>query len=71
MTLVFIYRLSQELVNLLICGRAVSNVFDDDIELDSGNGNLTLLKGIKGCCDIGLLSLFEHYNICKVRHQAV
>lgn len=56
----------QELVNLLLCGRAVSNVFDNDIELDSGNGNMTLLKGVKDPCDIGLLSLFEHYNICKV-----
>ncbi|XP_030583406.1 probable ubiquitin carboxyl-terminal hydrolase MINDY-4 isoform X2 [Archocentrus centrarchus] len=57
---------TQELVNLLLCGRAVSNVFDNDVELDSGNGNMTLLKGIKGHCDVGLLSLFEHYNICKV-----
>uniref|UniRef100_A0A3B5B5R6 Ubiquitin carboxyl-terminal hydrolase MINDY n=1 Tax=Stegastes partitus TaxID=144197 RepID=A0A3B5B5R6_9TELE len=57
---------TQELVNLLLCGRAVSNVFDNDMELDSGDGNATLLKGIKGSCDVGLLSLFEHYNICKV-----
>nr|XP_046248189.1 probable ubiquitin carboxyl-terminal hydrolase MINDY-4 [Scatophagus argus] len=57
---------TQELVNLLLCGRAVPNVFDNDMELDSGNGNMTLLKGIKGQCDVGLLSLFEHYNICKV-----
>ncbi|TWW57963.1 probable ubiquitin carboxyl-terminal hydrolase MINDY-4 [Takifugu flavidus] len=57
---------TQELVNLLVCGRAVPNVFDDDIELDSGKGNVTLLKGIKSNCDVGLLSLFEHYNICKV-----
>ncbi|XP_032428728.1 probable ubiquitin carboxyl-terminal hydrolase MINDY-4 [Xiphophorus hellerii] len=57
---------TQELVNLLLCGRAVSNVFDNDIELDSGNDNMTLLKGIKDQCQIGLLSLFEHYNICKV-----
>ncbi|XP_035032547.2 probable ubiquitin carboxyl-terminal hydrolase MINDY-4 [Hippoglossus stenolepis] len=57
---------TQELVNLLLCGRAVSNVFDNDMELDSGNGNMTLLKGMKGRCDVGLLSLFEHYNICKV-----
>ncbi|KAL7397319.1 hypothetical protein ABVT39_020108 [Epinephelus coioides] len=57
---------TQELVNLLLCGRAVSNVFDNDMELDSGNGNITLLKGVKGHCDVGLLSLFEHYNICKV-----
>ncbi|XP_014901225.1 protein FAM188B isoform X2 [Poecilia latipinna] len=57
---------TQELVNLLLCGRAVSNVFDNDVELDSGNGNMTLLKGIKDRCQVGLLSLFEHYNICKV-----
>lgn len=57
---------NQELVNLLICGKAVPNVFDNDMELDSGKGHVTLLKGIKGHCDVGLLSLFEHYNICKV-----
>ncbi|KAI7798025.1 putative protein FAM188B, partial [Triplophysa rosa] len=57
---------TQELVNLLQCGQAVSNVFDDEMKLDSGNGNFTLLKGIKTLCNIGLLSLFEHYNICKV-----
>ncbi|XP_029551455.1 probable ubiquitin carboxyl-terminal hydrolase MINDY-4 isoform X1 [Salmo trutta] len=57
---------TQELVNLLLCGQAVSNVFNNNMELDSGNGNLTLLKGIRGRSDIGLLSLFEHYNICKV-----
>ncbi|XP_016422082.1 protein FAM188B [Sinocyclocheilus rhinocerous] len=57
---------TQELVNLLLCGQAVSNVFDDEMKLDSGNGNFTLLKGIKAHCNIGLLSLFEHYDICKV-----
>uniref|UniRef100_A0A1A7YXC4 Ubiquitin carboxyl-terminal hydrolase MINDY n=2 Tax=Iconisemion striatum TaxID=60296 RepID=A0A1A7YXC4_9TELE len=57
---------TQELVSLLLCGRAVSNVFDNDIELDSGNGNVTLLKGVKDPCEVGLLSLFEHFNICKV-----
>ncbi|XP_039609605.1 probable ubiquitin carboxyl-terminal hydrolase MINDY-4 [Polypterus senegalus] len=57
---------TQELVNLLLTGKAVSNVFNDEIQLDSGNGNITLLKGVKGRSDIGLLSLFEHYNVCKV-----
>ncbi|KAG8138703.1 hypothetical protein E2320_001494, partial [Naja naja] len=51
-----------ELVNLLLTGRAVSNVFNDVMELDSGNGNFTLLKGISGRSDLGLLSLFEHYD---------
>ncbi|XP_062854314.1 probable ubiquitin carboxyl-terminal hydrolase MINDY-4 isoform X2 [Trichomycterus rosablanca] len=57
---------AQELVNLLLCGRAVSNVFNDEMKLDSGNGNVVLLKGIKERCNVGLLSLYEHYNICKV-----
>ncbi|XP_061635742.1 probable ubiquitin carboxyl-terminal hydrolase MINDY-4 isoform X2 [Phyllopteryx taeniolatus] len=57
---------TQELVNLLLVGRAVSNVFDGDVELDSGNGKSTLLMGIKAHCNIGLLSLFEHYNVFKV-----
>ncbi|KAM6920911.1 putative ubiquitin carboxyl-terminal hydrolase MINDY-4 [Xenentodon cancila] len=57
---------TQELVNLLLCGRAISNVFDDDVELNSGSGSTTLLKGIKSRCDVGFLSLFEHYNVCEV-----
>ncbi|KAG9270129.1 putative ubiquitin carboxyl-terminal hydrolase MINDY-4 [Astyanax mexicanus] len=57
---------TQELVNLLLCGQAVSNVFNDEMKLDSGNGNFTLLKGIRERSDVGLLSLFEHFNLCKV-----
>ncbi|KAI4570474.1 hypothetical protein MJT46_005991 [Ovis ammon polii x Ovis aries] len=57
---------TQELVNLLLTGKAVSNVFNDVVELDSGNGNITLLKGISTRSDIGFLSLFEHYNVCQV-----
>lgn len=57
---------TQELVNLLLTGRAVSNVFNDVMELDSGDGNITLLRGIAARSDIGFLSLFEHYNVCQV-----
>ncbi|XP_075171871.1 putative ubiquitin carboxyl-terminal hydrolase MINDY-4 [Anomaloglossus baeobatrachus] len=57
---------TQELVNLILCGRAASNVFNDVMELDSGNGNMTVLKGISCRSDIGFLSLFEHYNVCQV-----
>ncbi|KAH0510282.1 Protein FAM188B [Microtus ochrogaster] len=56
---------TQELVNLLLTGRAVSNVFNDVVELDSGDGNTTLLRGIEARSDIGFLSLFEHYNVCQ------
>ncbi|XP_075070535.1 putative ubiquitin carboxyl-terminal hydrolase MINDY-4 [Mixophyes fleayi] len=57
---------TQELVNLIVGGRAVSNVFNDVVELDSGNGNITILKGITSRSDIGFLSLFEHYSVCQV-----
>ncbi|XP_040593542.1 probable ubiquitin carboxyl-terminal hydrolase MINDY-4 [Mesocricetus auratus] len=57
---------TQELVNLLLTGRAVSNVFNDVVELDSGDGNITLLRGIEARSNIGFLSLFEHYNVCQV-----
>ncbi|XP_063780397.1 probable ubiquitin carboxyl-terminal hydrolase MINDY-4 [Pseudophryne corroboree] len=57
---------TQELVNLIMGGRAVSNVFNDVVELDSGNGNITILKGITSRGEIGFLSLFEHYSVCQV-----
>lgn len=57
---------TQELVNLILGGRAVSNVFNDVMELDSGNGNSTVLKGVSSRSDIGFLSLFEHYSVCQV-----
>ncbi|XP_031237852.1 probable ubiquitin carboxyl-terminal hydrolase MINDY-4 [Mastomys coucha] len=57
---------TQELVNLLLTGRAVSNVFNDVVELDSGDGNIMLLRGIDARNDIGFLSLFEHYDVCQV-----
>ncbi|KAJ7322111.1 hypothetical protein JRQ81_018398 [Phrynocephalus forsythii] len=57
---------TQELVNLILTGRAVSNVFNDTMKLDSGDGEVTVLKGIAGRSNIGLLSLFEHYDVCKV-----
>ncbi len=63
---IFPFIFLKELVNLLLCGQAVSNVFDNELKLDSGNGNVTLLKGITARCNVGLLSLFEHYNICEV-----
>jgi hypothetical protein len=54
------------MVNLFISGRAVSNVFNDVMELDSGEGNIMILKGVVSRCDVGLLSLFEHYKSCQV-----
>ena len=56
---------SQEMVSLITTGRAVSNVFDDDVTLGSG-ADQTLLKGVKSDAEVGLLSLFEHYKSCQV-----
>ncbi|KAK3592961.1 hypothetical protein CHS0354_023182 [Potamilus streckersoni] len=58
---------SQDMVNLYLTGRAVSNVFNDVVELESGNGEKpVILKGLSARSDIGLLSLFEHYKSCQV-----
>lgn len=58
------------MVNLLLTGRAVSNVFNDVMELDSGDGSdPMILKGLNARSDIGLLSLFEHYRSCQVCYK--
>ncbi|XP_041366693.1 probable ubiquitin carboxyl-terminal hydrolase MINDY-4 isoform X2 [Gigantopelta aegis] len=57
---------TQEIVNLFLTGRAVANVFNDVIELDSGGGAAMILRGIHQRSHIGFLSLFEHYKSCQV-----
>ncbi|XP_060086073.1 probable ubiquitin carboxyl-terminal hydrolase MINDY-4 [Ylistrum balloti] len=58
---------TQDMVNLILTGRAVSNVFNDVVELESGDGTPgTILKGPNTRADTGLLSLFEHYRSCQV-----
>lgn len=52
---------TQEMVNLLLGGKAVSNVFDGDVFLDG-----MALRGVSDRSDIGFLSLFEHYKSCRV-----
>jgi hypothetical protein len=53
---------SQELINLLLIGKCISNAFDNEILLEE-----KALKGITAQSDIGLLSLFEHYGSFQVR----
>lgn len=53
---------SQEIVNLLVCGHAVSNVFDGNIDLGGG----MCLKGIPTNVEVGFLTLLEALNLCKV-----
>ncbi|XP_066302795.1 probable ubiquitin carboxyl-terminal hydrolase MINDY-4 [Branchiostoma lanceolatum] len=57
---------TQEMVNLFLTGKAVSNVFNDTVELDSGGGENMILRGVGSRSEIGLLSLFEHYRSCQV-----
>ncbi|KAG2663110.1 hypothetical protein I3760_16G011900 [Carya illinoinensis] len=53
---------SQEIVNLLLCGQAVPNVFDGRMDLGGG----MFLKGIFRNVEVGFLTLLESLNFCKV-----
>ncbi|XP_010534039.1 PREDICTED: ubiquitin carboxyl-terminal hydrolase FAM188A-like [Tarenaya hassleriana] len=53
---------SQEIVNLLLCGEAVPNVFDGRMDLGGGMS----LKGISKTVEVGFLTLLESLNFCKV-----
>ncbi|KAF8667413.1 hypothetical protein HU200_053097 [Digitaria exilis] len=53
---------SQEIVNLLLCGEAVPNVFDGKMDLGGGMS----LKGIPNNVEVGFLTLLESLNLCKV-----
>ncbi|KAJ4917298.1 ubiquitin interaction motif-containing protein [Raphanus sativus] len=53
---------SQEIVNLLLCGEAVPNVFDGRMDLGGG----MFLKGIPKNVEVGFLTLLESLNFCKV-----
>lgn len=52
---------SQEFVNLLLCGRAHSNVFNGERDMDG-----LVLRGIPTPQKLGMLTLFEHYGYVKV-----
>lgn len=56
---------TQELVNLLLCGRASSNVFNGERKLDDSSDAVTL-HGIPSQCSVGFLSLFEAYEYLVV-----
>lgn len=53
---------SQEIVNLLLSGSAVANVFDGKMDLGSG----MFVKGISTTVEVGFLTLLESLNFCKV-----
>lgn len=53
---------SQEIVNLLLSGSAVANVFDGRMDLGGG----MFVKGISTTVEVGFLTLLESLNFCKV-----
>ncbi|KAI3820350.1 hypothetical protein L1987_07896 [Smallanthus sonchifolius] len=53
---------SQEIVNLLLSGMAVANVFDGSMDLGGG----MFVKGILTPVEVGFLTLLESLNFCKV-----
>lgn len=59
---------SQELVNLMITGKATSNVFDHRKEIGYSTGGLNnvYLRGIDKPSEIGFLSLFEAYRHIEI-----
>lgn len=60
---------TQEMVNLLLCGQASSNVFDGRQLLDGASEDdptAVVLKGISAQASVGFLSLFEAYRYLVV-----
>jgi|Transcript_7405 hypothetical protein len=53
---------SQELINIMLVGRACSNVHDGDKDLGDG----MVLKGIPRKSEIGFLTFFEHFGYFEV-----
>lgn len=59
---------TQELMNLLLLGEAVSNVFDGDVPMDptSTDPNSLKLKGAHHQSEIGYLTQLESLRYCQV-----
>lgn len=53
---------SQELINIMLVGKAASNVFNGDKDM----GDNFILKGIHKQSEIGFLTLFEAYGYFQV-----
>ncbi|KAJ3320271.1 hypothetical protein HDV06_005415 [Boothiomyces sp. JEL0866] len=56
---------TQDMVNLILIGKAISNPHDGNIDLGG-----QLFKGINEQCEIGQLSLFEYYENLKIGKHA-
>jgi len=56
---------SQELTNLCLAGRAVTNVFDGDVCFEDG-ADLTVLHGVNKAPPVGFLTALEPLRLCEV-----
>ncbi|KAJ3270894.1 hypothetical protein HDV01_007365 [Terramyces sp. JEL0728] len=56
---------TQDMVNLILIGKAISNPHDGNIDLGG-----QLFKGISDKCEVGQLSLFEYYENLKIGKNA-
>ena len=60
---------SQELVNLMICGKAVTNIHDGDKALgDPNDADCFILRGIAPNQEIGFLTTLEPMRLAKLCH---
>ena len=57
---------SQEMVNLLLTGRATSNVFDGQKVLGDDDADAVTLHGVSKRTTVGFLTLFEAYDYMTV-----
>jgi len=57
---------TQELVNLMVFGRAYSNVFDGTKRLGSAKDGWCVLQGVPKRPEVGFLSLFEAFKCVEV-----
>lgn len=57
---------TQELVNLMVFGRAYSNVFDGTKRLGSAQDGWCVLQGVPKRASVGFLSLFEAFKCIEV-----
>ncbi|XP_068242302.1 uncharacterized protein [Palaemon carinicauda] len=57
---------SQEIINLMLTGRATTNTFNGEQILGTDPEQRVVLHGIQHKSEIGFLSLFEHYDCYKV-----
>ena len=60
---------TQELMNLLLTGRASSNIFDGDVPMTGTGDDQLMLRGVLSRPPVGYLSQLECLRYCEVSEQ--